>query len=120
MEIYIHRDGQQSGPHSLDEIKAQLGSGELHQDDLAWYDGAADWTSLSLVPGIAGSALRLSSRQEPAATGSFRAEEPKPASRSRTRTLIILWGLAAGLFSLICLLTTLFMVAASSQKGLPW
>lgn len=51
MEIYIHRDGQQSGLHSLDEIKAQLGSGDLHQDDLAWYDGAADWTSLSLERG---------------------------------------------------------------------
>jgi hypothetical protein len=120
MQVYIHRDGQQSGPYGLDELKAQLGSGALHPDDLAWYEGVADWTPLSSVPGVSGSSLRLSSRQEPDAIKSLRAEEPEPPKHSQTKTAIVLCLLVSGLFSLVCLLTTLLLVSGSTQKGFPW
>ncbi|HWB60892.1 MAG TPA: DUF4190 domain-containing protein [Chthoniobacteraceae bacterium] len=53
MQILIYRNGQQSGPFSPEQIKAQLASGALQPGDLAWYEGAADWMPLSSVPGIA-------------------------------------------------------------------
>jgi hypothetical protein len=120
MQLYIHRDGQQTGPHSLDEVKAQLASGVLHPSDLAWYDGAADWAPLSAVPGVTGSSLRLSSREDPAAIASLRGEEPCPPKHFQPRTAIVLCLLVSGLFSLVCLLTTLLLVSSSTQKGFPW
>jgi len=52
MEIHIHRDGLQYGPYSQEEITKQLRDGALTPDDLAWYEGAAEWIPLRTLPGI--------------------------------------------------------------------
>ena len=52
MQIYISRAGQQFGPYSLEDISKYLRDGALKSDDLAWYEGCADWMPLSNVPGI--------------------------------------------------------------------
>lgn len=52
MQIHIHRDGQQTGPFSLEEIRAKLASGELQPTDMAWYEGAPNWLAVSSIPGI--------------------------------------------------------------------
>ncbi len=53
MQLYIHRDGQQYGPYSLEEARDYLASGSLAPDDLAWHDGAADWIPLGSVTELA-------------------------------------------------------------------
>jgi hypothetical protein len=53
MPIYIHRDGQQLGPYSVEQARDYLESGNLVADDLAWYDDAEDWVPLAQVPGVA-------------------------------------------------------------------
>ena len=59
MQIYIHKNNQQLGPFSVDEIKAQLSAGTLSLQDPAWWDGQTSWVSLgqsplaaSLTPGV--------------------------------------------------------------------
>ena len=52
MKINIHRDGQQYGPYSQEEITKHIRDGTLTTDDLAWYEGAAEWMPLREVPGI--------------------------------------------------------------------
>jgi len=52
MQIHIGRDGQRLGPYSLEEVRSQLAAGTLHDSDLAWYEGAANWMPLSTVPGL--------------------------------------------------------------------
>ena len=52
MQIYIHRDGQQFGPYSVEEAKNYVASGSLLADDLAWHEGAADWAPLAQVVGV--------------------------------------------------------------------
>lgn len=52
MEIFVSRDGQQFGPYSLDDVNAYLASGQLSGDDVAWYEGAADWMPLRSIEGI--------------------------------------------------------------------
>jgi lipoprotein NlpI len=47
MEIHILRDGKQFGPYTEEESKAYLAQGSLLPDDLAWYEGQADWIPLS-------------------------------------------------------------------------
>ncbi len=49
MHIYIHRDGRQLGPYSVDDAKRSLASGDLRPEDLAWHEGAADWQPLAQV-----------------------------------------------------------------------
>jgi hypothetical protein len=51
MNITIHRDGQNYGPYSLEEVKQQLAAGNLVPTDLAFIEGATEWTTLNLVPG---------------------------------------------------------------------
>jgi hypothetical protein len=47
MQIHLHRAGQQSGPHTLNEVRDKLRSATLSLNDLAWYDGLPDWIPVS-------------------------------------------------------------------------
>ncbi len=53
MQIYIHRDGQQFGPYSVEQARDYLASGNLLPGDLAWHEGAADWMPLDQVAEVA-------------------------------------------------------------------
>jgi uncharacterized RDD family membrane protein YckC len=44
--IYVAKNGQQTGPFSPPEIKAQLQTGDIAPTDLAWYEGLSGWTAL--------------------------------------------------------------------------
>jgi hypothetical protein len=49
MEIYVMHDGQQLGPFSLENVRAQLASGDLSAADYAWSADIDDLTSLGDV-----------------------------------------------------------------------
>ena len=53
MQIYIHRDGQQHGPYSVEELRQHLADGNFAADDLAWHEGAPDWVPLAQIEGVA-------------------------------------------------------------------
>ena len=46
MHITIHRDGQNHGPYTLEQVKEYLGNGSLIESDLAWQEGCKDWLPL--------------------------------------------------------------------------
>ena len=46
MEIFIHRDGEQYGPYSEDDVRSHLADGALLASDLAWHEGAVEWKPL--------------------------------------------------------------------------
>lgn len=52
MEIYIARNGKQTGPFTEEQTRQMLSAGMLSRDDSAWTDGAADWQPLSLILGL--------------------------------------------------------------------
>jgi len=54
MEIYIHRDGQQFGPYSVEQTRDYIASGNLTPDDLAWHEGVTDWVPLAQVTEVTG------------------------------------------------------------------
>lgn len=57
MEIWIGRDGERHGPYKEDDVRQWLRSGQVSRDDLAWYEGLADWQPLSvLFPDVVASA----------------------------------------------------------------
>lgn len=49
MEVWIGRNGERHGPYQEEQVRDWLRSGQLSPDDLAWYDGLADWRPLSLL-----------------------------------------------------------------------
>jgi hypothetical protein len=50
--VYIARDGQPTGPFSIDQLRTMIAQGSVSVSDLAWYEGAADWLPVAhLLPG---------------------------------------------------------------------
>ena len=47
MRIYTKRDGEQSGPFTIEKVVAMIQAGTLHQTDLAWHEGAEGWRPVS-------------------------------------------------------------------------
>jgi Domain of unknown function (DUF4190)/GYF domain 2 len=52
MRILVSHGGQQLGPFSLEELRIALGSGQISQQDLAWWEGAPSWVAVNSVPGL--------------------------------------------------------------------
>ncbi len=51
--ITVRHGDRNFGPYGLDEVNRLLVEGRLSRDDLAWVEGAPEWTRLGLVPGTA-------------------------------------------------------------------
>lgn len=49
---HVGRNGQQTGPFSIEQLKAMAASGELGPADLVWKEGMAGWEPASNVPGV--------------------------------------------------------------------
>ena len=52
MEIYLHQDGERSGPYTLQNLQAWLEAGQLTVADAAWFEGCSDWVTVQDVPDI--------------------------------------------------------------------
>lgn len=50
MELFIHRDGKQLGPYTVEAIRQQLRDGTLSLNDMAWQPGTTSWVALSAMP----------------------------------------------------------------------
>ena len=44
--LYLLKDGQQTGPHSIAELQSMLDSGEAGAGDHVWAEGMQDWVTL--------------------------------------------------------------------------
>ena len=52
MQIYIHRNGQELGPFSLERVNQMLIAGELEPTDQAWHEGMTEWGRLESLAGV--------------------------------------------------------------------
>jgi hypothetical protein len=50
MNIFVHRNGQQLGPYSETDLRAQVAAGAVAPTDLVWWDGQASWIPLAQSP----------------------------------------------------------------------
>jgi hypothetical protein len=75
MNIYIHKDGTQYGPYTLEQLQEYVQQGSFTLEDLACHDGQ-NWIPVAQVPGIASAAP---SPAQPAA-------QPKAAAKKKTST----------------------------------
>jgi hypothetical protein len=54
MLLHFTRDGQAFGPYPIEEAREYLKRGQILPTDQAWYEGCADWMSVTQVPGMIG------------------------------------------------------------------
>lgn len=47
--IYVIQNNEQSGPHSEDEVRQKLTSGDLLPTDFAWKEGMSEWQPLANI-----------------------------------------------------------------------
>ena len=52
MQIFVHSNGEDQGPYTIEEIRVRLTRNEFSPDDKAWREGLADWIALSDLEGI--------------------------------------------------------------------
>jgi hypothetical protein len=52
MTIFTFKNEQSQGPHSIEEINAQLAEGTLQPTDLAWMGSWQAWQAVSALPGV--------------------------------------------------------------------
>jgi hypothetical protein len=49
VDFFIHKNGEQQGPYTREFLQQALQKGEFSPNDLAWYEGLADWIPLSRI-----------------------------------------------------------------------
>jgi hypothetical protein len=52
VNITVHRNGNQFGPYTLEQVNAYLVSGRLSPSDIEWYEDASQWIPLSSIQGV--------------------------------------------------------------------
>ena len=52
MEIYLSRDGERTGPYSLEAVNRQLAAGTLTPHDLGWSETSPGWKPLLSFAGV--------------------------------------------------------------------
>ena len=69
MNLYISRNGEKSGPYTLEQAQGYLGEGVLLPDDLAWHEGLEGWISLGeLTASAPGGPPPIPAQPEPTMT----------------------------------------------------
>jgi len=107
MQIYIHRNNQQLGPYTEDEIKAQLASGAISQQDNVWWEGQTNWMPLGQSP--LATTLIPAPRLTPSVVPNPLAGTPSAPhlnSNIPKTSQTAIWALVCGCCSILCSLLT--------------
>ncbi len=86
MKIFVHKDGQQHGPLTLEELRTSVSSGAFSASDLCWHTGLEGWQPASALldpqpPPLAGSGASHGAKTDP----------------------LSIWSLVLGILSWLCL-----------------
>lgn len=49
MELYLHKNGEQVGPFTEEQISSMINDGSLSRDDITWHEGLTEWQPLHTV-----------------------------------------------------------------------
>jgi hypothetical protein len=106
MQIFIHRDGQQLGPFTEAEVKAQLASGALSPRDHVWWEGQAGWVPLGQSPLAAPMATSSPPIYLPPVPAPGRPGLPRTPVHAQPTSSLAIASLICALLGLICSIFT--------------
>lgn len=119
MQLYIARNGEQAGPYSLDDVLGQLRSGMVKPTDLAWHAGATDWRPISSIPQLAATTLSGQKYPEPSYAGTVPPLISAGTQEKPNKSKVLITMLISGVFGLICLIATFFVVMDMQRDRTP-
>ena len=104
MKVYIHKDGKQYGPFTVEQIRQYVQKGNFTTADLACHDGQ-NWVTIAQVPGFA---VATQPAASPSPTAPRRnqvvpkkavKQQPAPANAvdSSSKKKVILWSSIGGI-----------------------
>ena len=102
MEIIVKRGEEQFGPFSVAQLKEQLASGMIREDDWDWYEGLSDWvpaqTLVENSPPLASMPEPVTSSSVASTSSSLKAGLGKKVILGGAAILILGGGLATAYF----------------------
>jgi len=117
MNIYVHKDGTQYGPYTLEQLQQYLQKGSFTVQDQACYDGQ-NWVTVAQIPGISQAATPQAqpaqAKATQAAPQSAQAATPQAASPARSKKKIIIWSSIA-VVALAAIITTLLIIFTGEE-----
>ena len=119
MNIYIHKDGTQYGPYTLEQLQQYIQKGSFTVQDQACYDGQ-NWVTVAQVPGISQAATPQAQPAGPqakatqAAPQGAKASTAQAASPARSKKKVIIWSSIA-VFALAAIITTLLIIFSGEE-----
>ena len=128
MNIFIHRDGTQYGPYTLEQLKQYVQQGSFSLQDLACYDGQ-NWVSVGQVPGIGQPATSAAPATPSGPSKSTRSAEKKSIpqqGQAQTQSTarppkggfrkIILWGGIGGILTVIIAVVCVLIFSGNDEE----
>jgi hypothetical protein len=97
MSYYVQHNGQQLGPFTEAEVKAQLAAGAVAPTDYVWWEGQKEWTPLNTT--------LLANPAVPTAAvvpGTPAAAAYQPPSAAGGSSQLAMWALISGCAGFLC------------------
>ena len=84
MQVYVHFDGKNHGPYSVDQLRQYLKAGTFKEDHLACYDGQ-NWVKIRDVPGVSPDIKKT----KPETPNKREGKQPKKTKKMRAKRLVV-------------------------------
>jgi hypothetical protein len=121
MNIYVHKDGTQYGPYSLEQIQQYIQQGTFTLQDLACHDGQ-NWVSLSQLPGLSAqpSVQPQQPQQAPQTGGNAQSKFDQSSAATTSggskngKKKLIIWGSVGAVALLALIFILIFTLSGTS------
>ena len=121
MNIYVHKDGTQYGPYSLEQIQQYIQQGTFTLQDLACHDGQ-NWVSLSQIPGLSAqpSVQPQQPQQAPQTGGNAQSKFDQSSAATTSggskngKKKLIIWGSVGAVALLALIFILIFTLSGTS------
>ena len=127
MNIYVHKDGTQYGPYTLEQVQQYIQQGAFTLQDQACHDGQ-NWIPLSQVPGLSQPAIAQPVAQQPQAqvapnAGNAQskfnqaASQAQPAPGKGSNKKLIIWGSVGAVALIVMIGSAIFLFSGDDEEN---
>jgi beta-lactamase regulating signal transducer with metallopeptidase domain len=124
MNIYVHKDGTQYGPYSIEQVHQYIQQGAFTLQDQACHDGQ-NWVLLSQVPGLSQPASVQPQPQAQVAPNAGNAQnkfnqstsqaQPTPGKGSNKK--LIIWGSVGAVALIVMIVSVIFLFSGDDEEN---
>ena len=127
MNIYVHKDGTQYGPYTLEQVQQYIQQGAFTLQDQACYDGQ-NWVPLAQVPGLSQPATAQPVAQQPQAqvapnAGNAQSKFNQATSQAQStpgissNKKLIIWGSIGAVALIVIIGSVIFLFSGDDEEN---